>query len=173
MGRIIFVTGPVRSGKSRWAVDRARAWGEGVVFVATYRTEARDAEMDDRVRRHRQERPATWRTLEAPRDVAEALDALQPPPGGVLMDCLTLWLADRMDQGDAAILEAWKAQLAALARSPWPVLIVGNEVGWSLVPEEPSLRRFRDLAGWLGQATAQAAAEVWLFVAGCAVPIKT
>ena len=172
MGRISFVTGPVRSGKSRWAVDHARAWGDGVVFVATYRPEAKDGEMDDRVRRHRQERPAAWRTLEAPADVAAALAALEPAPAGVLMDCLTLWLSDRMEEADEAILAAWQRQLAALAEAPWPVIIVSNEVGWSLVPEEPSLRRFRDLAGWLGQATARAADEAWLLVAGCPLALK-
>jgi adenosylcobinamide kinase/adenosylcobinamide-phosphate guanylyltransferase len=83
------------------------------------------------------------------------------------MDCLTLWLSDRKDQTDEAILGAWARELAAFKAAPWPVLIVGNEVGWSPVPDAPALRRFRDLAGWLGQATAKAADEAWLFVAGC------
>ena len=163
----MLVTGPVRSGKSRWAVERGRTWGDGVVFVATYRPEARDGEMDQRVLRHRRERPASWRTLEAPRAVGEALAALSPAPDGVVMDCLTLWLSDRMEDPDEVILAAWREELAAFARAPWPVVIVTNEVGWSLVPEEPFLRRFRDLAGWLGQATAQVADETWLLVAGC------
>jgi len=171
MGRIFFLTGPVRSGKSRWAVERARPWGPGTVFVATYRPDAADGEMAGRVARHRAERPE-WRTLEAPGDVAAALDELHPAPEGVVMDCLTLWLADRMEASDEAILEAWRNQLAVFARNPWPMIIVSNEVGWSLVPEEPALRRFRDLAGWLGQATAAAADEAWLFVAGCPLRLK-
>ena len=85
------------------------------------------------------------------------------------MDCLTLWLSDRMDQPDEAILGAWLGQLEAFARAPWPAVIVGNEVGWSPVPEDAAVRRFRDLAGWLGQATARAADEAWLMVAGCAL----
>ena len=172
MGRISFVTGPVRSGKSRWAVDHARAWGDGVVFVATYRPEAKDGEMDDRVRRHRQERPAAWRTLEAPADPAAALARLDPPPSGVLLDCLTLWLGDRMEASDRAILEAWDRQLRAFAAAPWPVLLVSNEVGWSPVPEDPMVRRFRDLAGWLNQRAAAAAEDAWLCVAGCRVRLK-
>ena len=81
MGQIIFVTGPVRSGKSRWALERA-AWGPGTVFVATYRPDPGDGEMAERVRRHRQERPEGWRTLEAPGDVAASRRPCgRRPPG--------------------------------------------------------------------------------------------
>ncbi len=171
MAKITYITGPVRGGKSRRAVELAQAWGEAVVFVATYRMDASDAEMTMRVARHRAERPA-WRTLEAPRDIAAALAALQPPPSGVVLDCLTLWLGDRLDGNDDAILAAWSDQLARLRAAPWPVAIVGNEIGWSPVPEHPALRRFRDLAGLLAQATATAADEAWLLVAGCQVRLK-
>ena len=172
MASLTFLTGPVRSGKSSWAVAKAREWGDGVVFVATYRADPADLEMADRLRRHRAERPPGWRTLEAPADPADALAALVPPPSGVLLDCLTLWLGDRMAASDQEILEAWEAQLAAFVRAPWPVLLVSNEVGWSLVPEDPLLRRFRDLAGWLNQRTAAAAGEAWLCVAGCRLRLK-
>lgn len=171
MGRIVYLTGPVRSGKSRRAVELAGAWGDDVVFVATYRTSPADVEMAARVQRHRAERPA-WRTLEAPADIAGALAALQPPPSGVAIDCLTLWLGDRVELPDETILAAWDDQLARLRAAPWPVVIVGNEIGWSLVPEHAELRRFRDLAGALAQKTAAAAAEAWLMVAGCAVKLK-
>ena len=172
MGAITFITGPVRSGKSSWAVARAMTWGDRVVFVATYRADPADQEMAERLRRHRAERPASWRTLEAPADPAAALAALDPAPTGVLLDCMTLWLADRMEASDAAILEAWDRQLAAFARAPWPVLLVSNEVGWSPVPGEPMVRRFRDLAGWLNQRAARVAEEAWLCVAGCRVALK-
>jgi len=167
-----FITGPVRSGKSAYALARAREWGERVVFIATYRLGQSDPEMQERVLRHRSERPGAWRTLEAPADPAIALAALDPAPAGVLLDCMTLWLADRLDASDQAILEAWERQLAAFARAPWPVLLVSNEVGWSLVPEDPMLRRFRDLAGWLNQRSAAAAQEAWLCVAGCRLRLK-
>jgi adenosyl cobinamide kinase/adenosyl cobinamide phosphate guanylyltransferase len=171
MGKLVFLTGPVRSGKSRRAIKLAQGWGEAVVFVATYRRDAADAEMLARVARHRAERPA-WRTLEAPREVAAALAALQPPPSGVVLDCLTLWLSDRLELGDDAILAAWAEQLERLHAAAWPVVIVGNEIGWSPVPEHPALRRFRDLAGSLAQATAARADEAWLLVAGCPVRLK-
>ncbi len=173
MGKIIFLTGPVRSGKSRRAVELARTWGDDVVFVATWRPAPGDAEMAERVRRHRAERPASWRVLEAPADVADGLAALRPAPSGVVMDCLTLWLSDRLERlDDAAIVAEWTAQLTRLRAAPWPTVIVGNEVGWSLVPEHAALRRFRDLAGTLGQRTAAAADEAWLYVAGCPVRLK-
>ncbi len=171
MGQLTFLTGPVRSGKSRRAVELARAWGPAVVFVATYRPATTDPEMDDRVRRHRAERPG-WRTLEAPADAAAALRGLEPPPAGVVLDCLTLWLSDRFERADDAILAEWEAQLRAMRAAPWPTVVVGNEVGWSLVPESAALRRFRDLAGTLGQCTAAAADEAWLMVAGCPVRLK-
>mgnify|MGYP003594720957 FL=1 len=88
------------------------------------------------------------------------------------MDCLTLWLSDRMELSDSAIIADWEAELVRFRAAPWPMVIVGNEVGWSLVPEHAALRRFRDLAGTLGQRTAAAADEAWLYVAGCPVRLK-
>lgn len=171
MGKLIYLTGPVRSGKSRRAVELAQAWGEGAVFVATYRPQPDDAEMADRVRRHRAERPG-WRTLEAPAEIPAALAALAPPPAGVLLDCITLWLGDRLERDDAAILAEWSALLAAFKSAPWPSVIVGNEIGWSPVPDLPVLRRYRDLAGWLAQRTAATADEAWLLVSGCPLRLK-
>jgi adenosylcobinamide kinase/adenosylcobinamide-phosphate guanylyltransferase len=171
MGRLVYLTGPVRSGKSRRAVELASEWGPNAVVVATFRAEGCDAEMAARLARHRAERPA-WRVLEAPADPADALTRLSPPPSGVLFDCLTLWLSDRLDQDDEALRDGWAQQLAAFRALPWPTVIVGNEVGWSPVPDSPLLRRYRDLAGWLGQATAAASDEAWLMVAGCPVKLK-
>lgn len=171
MGKIVFLTGPVRSGKSRGAVELARVWGTDVVFVATYRVTVGDAEMTERVTRHRAERPA-WRTLEAPIDVSAALAVLRPPPSGVVLDCLTLWLGGRFDKNDDAIIGAWSDLLAQLQAAAWPTVIVGNEIGWSPVPEHPALRRFRDMAGTLAQMTAAAADEGWLLVAGCPLRLK-
>lgn len=171
MGHLIYLTGPVRSGKSRRAVELALTWGEHVVFVATYRNSGDDPEMKERVRRHRAERPG-WRTLEAPDNVARTIAELALRPSGVVLDCLTLWLSDRLDQTDEALIEQWEAQLNAFRAAAWPTIVVGNEIGWSPVPEHAGLRRFRDLAGSLGQRTAAAADEAWLMVAGCPVRLK-
>ena len=89
-----------------------------------------------------------------------------------MLDCLTLWLGDRLEASDDAILAAWAGQLGRLHAAPWPVVIVGNEIGWSPVPGHPVLRRFRDLAGSLAQATAATADEAWLLIAGCPVRLK-
>lgn len=172
MSRLFYLTGPVRSGKSRRAVELARAWGDDVVFVATYRTSPGDGEMVERVRRHRAERPAAWRTLEAPTDVAAALAGLRPAPSGVVLDCLTLWAGDRFAESDERILADWAEQLARFHAAPWPVVVVGSEIGWAPVPTEAALRRYRDLIGTLGQMTAAAADEAWLHVAGCPVRLK-
>jgi adenosylcobinamide kinase/adenosylcobinamide-phosphate guanylyltransferase len=171
MGELTFITGPVRSGKSRHAVELAKRWGNGTVFVATYCADSHDPEMTERVRRHRAERPA-WRTLEAPDDAAAGVAALSPPPSGMILDCLTLWAGARCAAADETIVAAWSAQLAAFKAAPWPSLIVSNELGWSLVPAEPESRRFRDLAGTLAQLTAAAADEVWLIVAACPLRLK-
>ena len=172
MGELVFLTGPVRSGKSARAVEIARGWADGVVFVATWCADPGDSEMAERVRRHRAERPAGWRTLEAPPDVTAALAALSPPPAGVVLDSIVLWAAARFDQPDAAVLAEWGGLLQALRAAPYPAVIVGDEVGWGPVPMDAGLRRFRDLAGWLGQRTAAAATEAWLLVAGCPVRLK-
>ncbi len=171
MGHITYLTGPVRSGKSRRAVELATAFGDQVVVLATFNPQGADAEMLTRVARHRAERPA-WRTLEAPEDVVGALAKVEPPPSGLLLDCQTLWLSARLDWEDGVILAEWRNILATLREAPYPVVIVGNEVGWSPVPESPVLRRWRDLAGWLGQATAAAADEAHLCVAGCTLRLK-
>lgn len=169
---LVFLTGPTRSGKSRRAVELAKGWGDEVVFVATYRSDSTDAEMADRLRRHRAERPAAWRTLEAPTDVVEALAALRPSPSGVVIDSIALWLSDRFDQDDASLMAAWERQLDGLVSALCPVVVVGDEVGWGPVPMDRELRRFRDLAGLLGQRTAARASQAWLMVAGCGVRLK-
>jgi adenosylcobinamide kinase / adenosylcobinamide-phosphate guanylyltransferase len=171
MGSLTLITGPVRSGKSQLAVERARNWDENAVFVATYQRDPADAEMAERVRRHRASRPA-WRTLEAPADVAVTLSTLSPAPSGVIIDCLTLWASARFADSDETLKALWNAQLAAFTAAPWPVIVVSNELGWGLVPAEADARRFRDLAGTLAQLTAAAAQEVWLVVAGCPLRLK-
>lgn len=172
MGKIIFITGPVRGGKSSLALEMASSWGDQVVYAATYRVDPRDTEMQDRVNRHRSERPGAWRTLEAPGDLVTAIEELDPPPSGLILDCLTLWLGGRMEASDDAILDAWNRTLASFRAAQWPAVIVANEVGWGLVPGDPELRRFRDLAGWLAQATAKEADEAHLCVAGCPLRLK-
>lgn len=172
MAELIFITGPTRSGKSRRAVEIAQGWGEDVVFVATYRADPADAEMAERIELHRAERKPTWRTLEAPTDVAQSLADLKPKPSGAVIDSIVLWLADRFDRDDKSLIAEWERQLEAFRAAAHPVVVVGDEVGWGPVPMDRELRRFRDLAGMIGQRTAARASEAWLMVAGCGVRLK-
>jgi len=171
MGELTFLTGPVRSGKSKRAVALAESWGPDVVFVATYVNAGSDPEMVERIRRHRAERPG-WRTLEAPLDISQSLAELAPSPSGAIIDCLTLWASAHFAESVESIAMAWSGQLSAFKAAPWPTIVVSNELGWSLVPPDPQARRFRDLAGTLAQLTASVADQAWLMVAGCPLRLK-
>jgi adenosylcobinamide kinase / adenosylcobinamide-phosphate guanylyltransferase len=161
--------GGARSGKSRLAQARAeRAAGE-LVFVAT--GEALDAEMAERIARHRAERGARWRTVEAPRDLAEVLRRECAPGRVVLADCLTLWLSNVM-LADADAGAATRDLISAIEGQRGTLLLVSNEVGMGIVPETPLGRRFRDEAGRLNQAVAAVADEVLLVAAGLAMTMK-
>ena len=173
--RTVLVLGGVRAGKSAFAVSRAAALGGRVTFVAT--AEAGDADMAARIARHRAERPHDWCTLEVPRALAPALRELEGRADVVLVDCLTLWVANLLDGTPAGAsgpdLVTETAELAAcVARPPFHLICVSNEVGSSVHPETALGRRFRDALGLVNQAVARAADEVVLLVAGCPVTLK-
>lgn len=175
---LLFVTGPARSGKSRFAADLASAGPGPVTFLAT--GVATDPEMARRIAAHRSERPAAWRTVEAPRDALGALGRAAEGSGTVLLDCLGFLVANWMEELRAgadpaaeAEIGARAAALAAAARDCRArVIVVSNEVGWGLVPDHPSGRLFRDLLGRANQTMARHADRVWLVVAGLAVELK-
>ncbi|MEZ4553867.1 MAG: bifunctional adenosylcobinamide kinase/adenosylcobinamide-phosphate guanylyltransferase [Dehalococcoidia bacterium] len=170
-----FVTGGARSGKSRFAERLAAGTGREVVYIATL--EPLDAEMEHRIARHRESRPAEWGTIEAPRDLLTALDAA-PVDACVLLDCLSLWVTNLLlDAAPEAGPEAVRAlafdlerRVAALLDAasgrPGPFIVVSNEVGAGLVPEHALGRAFRDLLGWANQQVAASASRAWLIVAG-------
>ncbi len=185
MGRLILVLGGARSGKSTFAQRRAgELGGEQVLFVAT--AGAGDEEMRQRIEKHRRERPAGWQTLEAPQDVGRAIAAHGGMAKVVLVDCLTLLVAnrlvsaeDREDREDPfapeveAAVTAEVQELAACAsRMSSDLIVVSNEVGMGLVPPYPMGRAYRDLLGQANQALAQKADEVYLLVAGIPLAIK-
>ncbi|MCL2429923.1 MAG: bifunctional adenosylcobinamide kinase/adenosylcobinamide-phosphate guanylyltransferase [Alphaproteobacteria bacterium] len=161
------VLGGARSGKSRYAERLIAAVPPPWVYVAT--AEAGDAEMAERIALHRQRRGKDWQTVDAPHDLAAALGAAADAP--VLVDCLTLWLSNRMLAG--ADLEVETARLeAALAGRRQPVVVVSNEVGSGIVPDNALARRFRDLQGCLNQRLAARAGRVILMVAGMPLVVK-
>jgi adenosylcobinamide kinase/adenosylcobinamide-phosphate guanylyltransferase len=168
MPRHRLVLGGARSGKSRHALGLAEAIGPARVLVAT--AEAGDAEMAERIARHRAERGPGWRVVEAPLELAAALDGIRPADVAVV-DCLTLWLSNLLLAGRDPEREA-DALLAALARAPRPVVLVSNEVGLGLVPETPLGRAFRDAQGRLNQRVAAAVDAVDFIAAGIALALK-
>ncbi len=166
---LILVTGGARSGKSRFALERAAALGPPRVFLAT--AEAGDDEMAARIARHRAERTRRWRTIEEPRRLALALRRCAG--GVVLIDCLTLWLANLMgDDPDFDAAPPIEELLRALRARRAAVVAVTNEVGFGIVPQTPLGRAFRDAAGFMNQMTAEAADEAYLLVAGQTLRIK-
>jgi adenosylcobinamide kinase/adenosylcobinamide-phosphate guanylyltransferase len=157
--------GGARSGKSTLAVRRAQAFGGPVVFVAT--AEARDGEMADRIARHRAERPAGWVTVEAPLDLAAALVAA-PARACVIVDCLSLWVANLIERGDgeAAIVRLADETARVAATRAAPTVAVTNEVGMGIVPPYELGRRYRDVLGRVNAIWAGHAADAALVVAG-------
>jgi adenosylcobinamide kinase/adenosylcobinamide-phosphate guanylyltransferase len=169
--RIVLVGGGARSGKSRFALVRARELGARRLFVATARRY--DAEMDARIDRHRAERGSEFDTVEEPLAVAETI-ARASGHDVAVVDCLTLWLSNLLlDRTPVEAIERCVEDLAtALSRAPCHVVLVTNEVGMGLHPDTPLGRTFRDLAGRAHQRLSAAADEVHLAVLGLVVRLK-
>jgi adenosylcobinamide kinase/adenosylcobinamide-phosphate guanylyltransferase len=169
---LTLIIGGARSGKSAHALALAEAEavrrGGAPVMIAT--AEALDEEMAERIARHRAERGPAWRTIEAPRDLAAALAVLGAEDCAVV-DCLTLWLSNLMF-AEADLAGAAEALLAAAAATPAAVIMVTNEVGMGIVPENALARRFRDEAGRLNRRVADQADRVMVMFAGQALTLK-
>ncbi len=175
------ILGGARSGKSRHAEQRALDSGLAVTVIAT--AEAGDDEMAERIRRHRADRPAHWQTVEAPIALAAALRREAAPGRCLIVDCLTLWLANLLAGADrlppaasADALPLFRAERDALLDTlptlPGRVLLVANELGLGLVPETPLGRLFRDEAGRLNQAVAGLCGRVVFVAAGLPLVLK-
>ena len=162
--------GGARSGKSALAARLAGSWAGPVTVVVT--GQAGDAEMAERIERHRAERPRSWQTVEAPRELEPALTAA-PDGGFVIVDCLTLWVSNLMGQGlaDGQVEQQARAAAAVAAARSGPTVAVSNEVGAGIVPAEAVARRYRDLLGQVNTIWAAAADQALLLVAGRAVPL--
>jgi len=165
---VILITGGARSGKSTRAEARARAFAGQPVYIAT--AEALDAEMRERIAKHRARRGQAWVERETPLELVAAL--VETDGGGArLVDCLTLWLSNLMHAG-----RDWSSEASALAdalgRQQSPVVLVTNEVGLGIVPDNALARQFRDAAGLLNQTIARVADEVEFVVAGLPMRVK-
>jgi adenosylcobinamide kinase/adenosylcobinamide-phosphate guanylyltransferase len=171
MSTLTMLTGGARSGKSRFALELAGRHPAPRVFVAT--AEACDAEMADRIARHRAERGTGWQTVEAPLDLAGALRSLPAETDVAVVDCLTVWLGNLMHhRGERESYAEVAGLLATIEQPPCDLILVTNELGMSIIPDNPLARRFRDVAGRLNQEVARRAGRVLLMVSGLPLALK-
>ncbi len=190
MGRLTFVLGGARSGKTRFAMNLASGTGERVVFVAT--AENSDPEMATRIARHQADRPVQWRTLEFTRELDVLLAPAVESGHTVLIDCLSVWISNELllhrdwsrhdDPGTYALNEAATTEQAILQQTQrlaaWAVarsgetIIVSNEVGSGIVPAYPLGRLYRDILGRANQTIAAGSDAVFLVVAGIGVDLR-
>jgi len=166
---VTLVLGGARSGKSMFAESLAREHGGVPVYVAT--AEFVDDEMRRRIETHRARRGKAWRTVEAPIDLAQAIARHSTPRACLLIDCLTVWLGNLVHRG-RDVDAATEALLESLVDASGSVVLVANEVGLGVVPDNAMARAFRDQAGWLNQAVARMAGSVYFVAAGIPVAIK-
>jgi adenosylcobinamide kinase/adenosylcobinamide-phosphate guanylyltransferase len=171
--RLTLITGPSRSGKTNLAVQWALSFPAPRAYIAT--AQNRDAEMAERIRRHQKERGAAFQTYEEPLALSGLLPKLSGSSSIILVDCLTLWvsnlLGDRGENRDG-IKQPLEDLLTVLKGSKTPVILIGNEVGWGIVPDNPLARTFRDISGRLQQEIARMADQVILMVAGIPLVVK-
>ena len=182
MGKLILIIGGARSGKSRFAMELARKSGKSVLFVAT--ATAGDEEMAQRIARHRQERPAHWRTIEVTTDIGKRIKKEIGEAKLVIVDCITLLVNNIFSEGGYQVTAPEEARLEkriaseinslidCLKGAEATFIVITNEIGLGLVPADKMSRLYRDLLGKVNQMLAQSADEVYLMVAGLPVKIS-
>ena len=168
----LFVTGGCRSGKSRFALNFADRRFKRKIFVAT--CQARDQEMRRRIKEHQKARGRDWQTVEVLTALSETVASHSSQADVILIDCLTLWVSNLLAENTSQeeILTCADALTQAINQAPCSVILVSNEVGTGIVPENELARRFRDVAGLVNQKVAACANRVVWMVAGIPVPIK-
>ncbi|PXW79368.1 adenosylcobinamide kinase /adenosylcobinamide-phosphate guanylyltransferase [Blastomonas natatoria] len=166
---LTFITGGARSGKSARAQSLAESHEGELVYLAT--AQAFDDEMADRIARHQKDRGPRWHTVECPVDLPEAIAREAGTSRVLLVDCLTLWTSNLLLSG-TDFTAASQRLTDALASAPSPIILVSNEVGMGIVPDNALARQFRDMAGRLNQNIAAIADRAELVIAGLVVPLK-
>jgi len=172
MKKTILVIGGCRSGKSGHALNLANQISGHKIFIATCMP--RDKEMEDRVLLHKKQRSRAWTTLEVPVHLPEEISKNSRKENVILVDCLTLWISNLMlENNDQENMDAHIRKLVrSLEEAPCPIILVSNEVGTGIVPENGLARRFRDIAGFTNQKVAACADTVIWMVAGIPVGVK-
>ncbi|SNB46992.1 bifunctional adenosylcobinamide kinase/adenosylcobinamide-phosphate guanylyltransferase [Geobacter sp. DSM 9736] len=172
MGKLILVTGGARSGKSRFAEKLVEEYGEPLGYIATGRREGE--EMTSRIAAHQERRGPMWQTIEEPLDVVSAIRGHDGYFKAFLLDCVTLWLTNLLlDTDDSSLVLGRVNELTGeLSAVSSPIILVSNEVGMGIVPENRLARLFRDLAGEANQILAAAADEVYVTISGLPLKLK-
>ncbi len=172
MQKFIVILGGARSGKSRYAIKLAKKLGKEVAFIAT--ATSSDSEMKERIRLHKISRPRYWKTIEESKDISSILPKLKDRYEVVLIDCLGLLISNLLadDLRDKEIERIMKRLINAILKTGLVTIVVSNEVGSGIVPENPVARRFRDLIGFANQMMAEKADEVILMQSGIPIRIK-
>ncbi|SEP68320.1 adenosylcobinamide kinase /adenosylcobinamide-phosphate guanylyltransferase [Solimonas aquatica] len=165
------ILGGARSGKTRLAQQLAADSALAVTYIAT--AGAGDAEMAARIARHREDRPAHWQTVECPHQLSATLRALAAPERCLLVDCLTLWLSNLLQQSEQTLARECAALGESVSQLPGRIILVANETGLGVVPLGALTRRFVDEAGRLHQQLARRCDEVLLCVAGLPLTLKS
>jgi adenosyl cobinamide kinase/adenosyl cobinamide phosphate guanylyltransferase len=166
----VLLLGGARSGKSTLAVSLAEESGLPTSFIAT--AVAFDDDMQDRIERHRLDRPSSWQTIEEPRDLQAAIERV-PTDSAVIVDCVTTWVATLMHEGidDDVILKTVDGVVSALSVRSGPTFVVSNEVGLGVHPTLELGRRYAQLLGWVNQRLAEHSGRALFLVAGRALPL--
>jgi len=172
MGKIIFILGGARSGKSTYAIELAKRPDKKVAFIATCLL--LDKEMKKRIEIHKRQRPSCWQTFEETKDISTLLKKIGSKFNIVIIDCLTLFISNLLSEGldDKDIVDRVNKILKVLKLKKCKSIIVSNEVGLGIVPRNRLARRFRDLAGKVNQMVAQKAENVFFMASGLPLKIK-
>lgn len=168
MPKVSLILGGAKSGKSKYAEDLSANY-ENKLYIAT--AEARDEEMKDRIKAHQKQRGTNWQTIEEPLNIKDHLEAQNEPNSVILVDCMTIWLSNLFEQ-NCNIETETNLLLKTLPNCSADVIMVSNEVGLSIVPENALARKFRDEQGILNQKLAKVANNVVFIAAGLPINLK-
>ncbi len=173
MGRITFILGGARSGKSKYALRLAGGKNK-VAFIATCKAEGRDKEMLNRIKMHKKSRPAHWKTFEEPHAPSVLLNKIEKDFETIIIDCLTLLISNLMLNGTnkKQITREIDRLMSRLKKARAESVIVSNEVGLGIVPDNRLARNFRDIAGKINQFVARKSDRVFFMVSGMPMQIK-
>ena len=180
MSELTFIIGGARSGKSAFAMKLAKKH-KHVCYIATadsgQASQIDDGEMLERIQKHRKNRPADWKTVEAPLGLDKAVSNFNGEMDVVLIDCITMYVTNMLlggskEAGDEYIIDAINKLCIVCKKISPRVIMVSNEVGYGVVPDNALSRRFRDIAGYINQIIAREADNVYLVTAGIETKIK-